>query len=371
MLIFDGHLDLAMNALLHERDQTLSVAALRQREAAGVDDTRGVATVSLPELREAGAAVVVATLIARVKSNLDPARPLRRDTLDYPDASMAYAVAQGQLAYYRLLEARGEIRIITDAPSLDAHLADWQHVDTARKPVGVILLMEGADPIVEPGQIHAWATEGLRVLGLAHYGKGRYAAGTPSMDPDSLEQDGPLSPMAYELLEQMAKLPMALDLTHLGDTSFMQASEAFDGPMCASHSNCRTLADTVRQLTDEQIKQITHRGGVIGMAMHKGMIHWPGDNPPRAAVALSQVVEHVDHICQLAGSAAHVGLGTDLDGGFGSEACPHDLNDYRDLHKLGSLLAGRGFSDADIAGFFHGNWLRFYRQVLSRSIGSS
>ena len=371
MLIFDGHLDLAMNALLHERDQTLSVAALRQREAAGVDDTRGIATVSLPELRQAGVAVVAATLIVRVKANLDPGRSLRRDTLDYPDASMAYAVAQGQLAYYRLLEKRGEIRILTDLPSLDAHLADWQRVDTTVKPIGVMLLMEGADPIVQPAQIHEWAADGLRILGLAHYGRGRYAAGTPSLDPTSPEQDGPLSPIAYELLEQMAKLPIALDLTHLGDTSFMQAIDAFDGPTCASHSNCRALADTVRQLTDEQIKRITQRDGVIGMAMHKAMIHWPGDNPLRSAVSLAQVIEHIDHICQLAGSAAHVALGTDLDGGFGSEACPHDLNDYRDLHKLAPMLADRGFSDADIAGFFHGNWLRFYRQVLSRCNSSA
>lgn len=365
MWIFDGHLDVAMNALLYERDQTLPVEKLRRREAGGAGDDRGGAMVSLPELRGAGVAVIVGTLIARAKPWVNPARKILRNDLDYPDASMAYAAAQGQLAYYRLLESRGLLRIITDAASLDEHLRAWQSPRRSSEPlpVGVILLMEGADPIVEPQQVRAWWSQGLRVLGLAHFGHSRYAAGTPSRDPSSPEQDGSLTLLGLELLKHMRELPIALDLTHLSDTSFYQAVDAFDGPVCASHSNCRSIAPGPRQLSDRQIRLIVERDGVIGVAMHYAMIR-QGQGLKAADVRLGHVAEHIDHICQLAGSARHVALGTDLDGGFGAEATPADLQSYADLHQLAPLLSQRGFDEADVAAFFHGNWLRFFRRTL-------
>lgn len=369
MRMIDGHLDVAMNALLYERDQLLPVAAQRRREIKGVVDDRGIATVGLPDLRQAGVAVFVGTLIARCKPWVDPGRPIARIDLDYPDATLAHAAAHGQLAYYRLLESRGELRIITSRAALEAHLEQWAAIETGptpgEPPIGVILLMEGADPIVDPEDIVTWHGQGLRVLALAHYGHSRYAAGTPSRDPASHEKDGPLTPLGVALLKHANKLPIAVDLSHLSDASFFQTFDTFDGPVCASHTNCRALADTPRQFTDEQIRLIVQRGGVIGLALYKGMIRWGSDGePPRAAVRLRHLIEHVDHICQLAGSAAHVALGTDLDGGFGLEATPADMETYGDLHKLGPMLRERGLSDDDVAGFFHGNWRRFYAEAL-------
>ncbi|MEX2389645.1 MAG: membrane dipeptidase, partial [Phycisphaeraceae bacterium] len=270
-LMIDGHLDVAMNALLYERDQLLSVAELREREKRGVADDRGIATVSLPELHAAGVALIVGTLIMRCKPWVDPSRPLMRIDLDYPAPSMAYAAAQGQLAYYRLLEAQGHLRIITTREALQAHLAQWQTVlppIPKPRPLGLVLLMEGADPIVSPEQLTHWYDQGLRMLALAHYGHSRYAAGTPSRDPASPEQDGPLTPLGRDLLKRANKLPIALDLSHLADTSFHQALDCFHGPVCASHTNCRALANTPRQFTDSQLKLIIERDGVIGLPMY-------------------------------------------------------------------------------------------------------
>ncbi|MEX0886263.1 MAG: membrane dipeptidase [Phycisphaeraceae bacterium] len=401
-VLFDGHLDLAMNALLYERDQTLSIPALRKREARPNADDRGIATVTLPELRRCGVAAVVATLIARAKPWVDPARRIGRMDLDYPDARMAYAAAQGQLAYYRLLEAQGELRIMTTAGALARQFEQAARVEPALDVAGpggatgrsagttgglpantgatggpptraapepgVILLMEGADPIVEPAQVHAWHAAGLRALALAHYGHSRYAAGTPSPDPTGREQDGPLTELGVALLREARELPLAIDLSHLSDTSFYQVIDTWPGRVCASHTNCRALVPHPRQFSDEQIKLIVERDGVIGMVMYAGMIRpLARDGGRPVDVRLAHVVEHVDHVCQLAGSAKHVALGTDLDGGFGAEATPGDLQRYEDLTRLEPMLRDRGFDDADVAGFFHGNWLRFYSEVLGNA----
>ena len=390
-LLFDGHLDLAMNALLYERDQTLPVAALRKRERQPNPDDRGIATVSLPELRRCRAAVVVATLIARAKPWVDPARRIGRQDLDYPDATLAYAAAQGQLAYYRLLEARRELRIITDAEALRQQFEQATRIEVPAgaaalpgdtpiaAPVdaagaaapesptpGIILLMEGADPIVEPAQVHEWHAQGLRVLALAHYGHSRYAAGTPSLDPASAEQDGPVTDLGHALLREARELRLAIDLSHLSDRSFFQVLDAWPGRVCASHTNCRAFVPNQRQFTDEQIKLIVERDGVVGVVMYAGMIRPLARHGGRPSdVRLAHLVEHIDHICQIAGSARHVAFGSDLDGGFGVEATPAELNNYHDLVKLEPLLRERGFTDEDVAGFFHANWRRFYHDALS------
>jgi membrane dipeptidase len=367
-VIVDGHLDVAMNALLHERDQTLPVAALHQREAGGAPDERGTAMVSLPELKQAGVVLFVGTVIARAKAWIDPTRAIGRSDLDYPDPAMAHAAAQGQLAYYEYLARAGHINLITSAEMLDAHmrraLAPGAVANDAS--LGCLLMMEGADPIVEPAEVHRWHAQGLRCLSLAHFGHSRYAAGTPSRDPNSAEKDGPLSALGVELLEHMNELTMALDLTHLSDTSFFQAIDRFDGPVCATHANCRSLAPSPRQLTDRQLKLIIERDGVIGVVGHAGMIKAHADGPSikPGDVGLRHLADHVDHICQLAGSARHVAIGSDLDGGFGRETTPADLQQYRDLHALGPLLAQRGFSESDQHAFFYENWWRFYRRVL-------
>lgn len=360
-LMIDGHLDVAMNALCYDRDQTLEIAAIRQREAKMTADEPGVATVSLPEMRRAGVAVAAVTVIARSRPGSPAERePLRHD-LDFSSRSIAHAFAQGQLAYYRALEARGHVKILDSGPALDAHWRQWERGEAA--PVGLVLTMEGADPLVEPDWIHAWHAQGLRGLSLAHFGAGNYAYGTPPRDS---QERGPVTELGFELLRQMRGLAIALDLTHLCDQSFFDAIDAFDGIIHASHSNCRALAPSQRQLTDEQARLIIERDGVIGVATYLAMLRpLPREGPQRQQVGMDAMAEHIDHLCQLAGDARHAAIGSDLDGGYGNRHCPRELDTIADLARLGALLQARGYRDDDLASIFHGNWLRHWRRVMN------
>jgi membrane dipeptidase len=356
--IFDSHLDLAWCAVSFNRDLTLEVDEIRRREAHMTDERcRGKGVLSLPELRRAGVAVCVGTLLARGGPAQEPKVSYKRTDLDHANPSIAHAVAHGQLAYYRLLEAQGHIRLIRTAAELDDRWAAYQQ-DPARTPLGLILSMEGTDPITTPDEAREWFAAGLRAAGLAHYGRGQHAYGTGV--------DGPLSSTGIELLRTMDDLGMILDVTHLSDHSMAQAFDYFDGPLLASHHNCRALVPGDRQLTDDQIRRIISRGGVIGAALDAWMLYpnWVRGVTQPEVVGLNAVADHIDHVCQLAGSAKHAALGTDLDGGFGYEQTPHDLRTYSDLQKLAGILATRGYPDADIDAIFHANWLNFFRKHL-------
>lgn len=367
MLIIDGHLDLAMNALLNERDQTLPVTDIRANEKNLTGDDPGLCSNSLHEMREARTALCVTTVISRCKP-VKPDRDNQRRCMDFPTQEMAYACAQAQLAYYRMLEQQGHVRIIDSLAALDDHWQTWQSDDTSILPIGLIITMEGADPIVEPEHVHQWFDQGLRSLMLAHFSQSCYAMGT--LPIDGSESDGPVTAKGRALLNEMSKLPMALDLTHLCDQSFFEAIDLWDGPILASHSNCRALADAQRQLSDEQLQLIIKRDGVIGMAIYYPFLSFELDDRGECTVKpddvpLDRVADHIDHVCQLAGSNRHVAIGSDLDGGYGANESTTGIDTSRDLHKLEPILSSRGYSDDDITGIMHGNWLRFYRDLLT------
>ncbi len=359
--IFDAHLDLAWNALSFNRDLTLPVAQTRRREGHMNDHpSRGGSTVSLPELRRAGVGVCVATLLARAGPRQEPQPGYRRTDLDHAAPSIAYAVAQGQLAYYRLLESQGHLRFIRSAGQLDRHWRQWTEArDSA--PLGIVLGMEGTDPVVAPDQLEAWWDDGLRVAGLAHYGESRHAGGTGC--------DTPLTDDGLRLLEHFERLGMVLDVTHLCDRSLAQALDVFGGRLMASHHNCRALVPGDRQLTDAQIRRLVGRGAVIGTALDAWMLHpgWVHGQSTPDVVGIRAAADHVDHVCQLAGNARHAGIGSDLDGGFGREQTPHDLDTAADLQTLAEILKQRGYGDEQVAAVFHGNWLRFFREALPGS----
>ncbi|MEX2212578.1 MAG: membrane dipeptidase [Phycisphaeraceae bacterium] len=389
--IIDGHLDIAMNALSYERDQCLTVAQIRQREAKLTGGEPGTCTTTVQEMRRVGVPMCVTTVIARYRPMAQPERLAPRYGLDHPTQDMAYASAMGQLAYYEALQRQGVLRILRTKQDVHEHWNDWRTESTgapsrqggasrrtdasgvrgttlpggapAMPPLGVIITMEGADPIVEPQEIYLWHERGLRTLMLAHFGPAVHAYGTQGHNST---EDGPVTDRGIELLKEVAALKMPLDLTHLCDRSFFQAIDLFDGAIYASHSNCRALAPMQRQLSDQQIRLILERDGVIGAAMHIGMMRLkPGGNiPPRAEVGLDVIVQHLDHVCQLAGDAKHAAIGSDLDGGFGAEDCPHDLDTVADLRKLDGLLKARGYSDEDVKNILHGNWLRFWMTHL-------
>lgn len=366
--LIDGHLDLAWNALSYDRDQTHSIEQLRRREAAMDQPDRGHATVCLPQMRRAPVIVCFASLLARAKTDATPTQSPSRTDIDHASPSVAYAIAQGQLAYYRLLEAQGHIKIIHNTTSLDDVWLRWSdESDTGNAPIGVIVSMEGADPIVEPEQAHEWWHQGLRAASLAHYGQGMYAHGTPA--GDASDNAPGLTPRGKSLLKQFEKLGVMLDLTHTSDASFFESLELYSGPVFASHTNCRALVPGARQFSDEQIRKLIERGGVIGCVLEISMLR-RGDAPgklDRSTVNLDAVADHIDHLCQLAGNTNHAAIGSDLDGGFGTPRCPHDLDTIADLAKLEPILAGRGYNQEDIAAIFHGNWLRLLRRSLPGS----
>ena len=362
-LIFDGHLDLAMNALGYERDQRLTVAQLRQREARWSASEPGLCTTSVEQMRRSGVPACLSTVIARARQT-SGTQPGSRFNLDMPTQDMAYAVAQGQLAYYRALERQGCVSVITSSPQLQRHWEQWLRPDAeVLPPVGVIVTMEGADPIVEPRELADWWRQGLRTLMLAHIGPAVYAGGTPTKH---FPADAPVSALGRELIKEMMSLKMALDLTHLCEQSFFEAIDLFHGPVYASHSNCRSLAPGTRQLSDAQLRRLIERGGVVGVALHIGMLARGPDGaaPRRSEVGLDTVARHIDHVCQLAGDARHAALGTDLDGGFGAALCPHDFDGPADLARVGEALRGKGYTDADVEAVLGGNWLAFFERHL-------
>jgi membrane dipeptidase len=357
-LIIDSHLDLSWNALSWNRDLTQSIIDVRQAEAdMSDDDARGHGTVTLPEMRRGGVAVCCGTLLTRAKRHVKPTRKIE---VDVATQEIACATARGQLAYYQLMVERGEIVIITNQRELRSHWSRWREpgAQTQSLPVGLILAMEGADPIVRPSQAQDWWARGLRSVGLAHYGKSHYAVGTGD--------NGPLTTKGIELLKEFDRLGMILDATHSSDLSFYQAMDLFAGAVMASHNNCRALVPGDRQFADEQLKLLIQRNAVIGVALDAWMLH-PGfviGKTHGSVVPLAAVADHIDHICQLAGDANHVAIGTDLDGGFGTEQSPAALETIADLQKLDAILAGRGHTPADIDNIFHGNWLRFFLTAL-------
>jgi membrane dipeptidase len=352
-LTIDGHLDLAWNALSWGRDLRCPVAEINRREAGMTDHVaRGHALNSLAEMHSGGVALCLATVLAGANPDFLHNQGHSRLSLEYPCQEMAYAAAQGQLAYYRLMEEQGEMVMIRTAAELEAHWSRWLKGGD-RLPIGYILAMEGADPIVDPCQVEAWWKQGLRCASLVHFGRSRYAVGTG--------KDGPLTADGVAILAEFQRLGMILDVTHLSETSFLQAFEHFDGPVVATHSNCRQLVPGDRQLSDEQIGRLLARDAVIGMCVDTWMLYpgWQLGRSSRELVGLTAVADHIDHICQLAGDCRHIGFGTDADGGCGSEQAPREFDSIRDLDKLVGILAARGYSETDIANVFHGNWLRF------------
>ena len=358
MLIIDAHLDLSWNALQWNRDLLRSVYTIRTQEQAMDGKGRGVNTVAFPEMRQGRVALSFATMLAR-----STGRPIAH--VDFASPAQSFGIARGQLAYYRALEQEGYARIIEDGAGLAVHMAAWREWNSANEsedsapPLGFVFSMEGADPILMPDQLKAWCQLGLRLLGPTHYGPGRYAGGTGT--------ELGLTDLGPPLLREMDRLGVLLDLTHLSDQAFWEALDVYHGPVLASHNNCRALVPHQRQFSDEQLQAIIGRDGVIGAAFDVWMLkpEWSGQDHDNADVTLDTVVDHIDHVCQLSGNSHHAAIGTDLDGGFGREQSPVDLDTIADLQRIPDLLRARGYDEHDIANIAHGNWERLLTDAWS------
>ena len=357
MLIVDSHLDLSWNALQWNRDLRLSALTLRNQERGPhLNKGIGLGTVALPEMRAGRVALSLATLLVRSTGRQVP-------HIDFLSVAQAYGIAQGQLAYYHELAREGGVRLVADATALNLHMAEWETWDAAADPalapppLGFVISMESADSIPSPDRLSEFWDAGVRVIGPAHYGPGRYAGGTGT--------ELGLTDIGGALLDEMARLGVILDLTHFSDESFWQALERFPGPVLASHNNCRALVPAQRQFSDEQLRAIIARGGVVGAMCDVMMLDlgWSYRGGVDSGVPLVKVIDHIDHICQLAGNARHVAIGSDLDGGYGREQSPNDLDTIADLQRIGPLLAARGYAAVDIAAIMHGNWVALLRRV--------
>ena len=354
-LIADMHLDLSMNALEWNRDLRQPIEEINRRETGMKDKPdRGNATVSFDALRKGNIGFVVATQIGRY---VTPDSPLP----GWHSPEQAWAQTQGQLAWYKAMEEDGQMVMIRSKDDLDTHLTLWNNSEpNDRKPIGYLLSLEGADSLVTVEHVEKAYHYGLRAVGPAHYGPGRYANGTDS--------SGKLNDSGINLLQKMDRMGMILDVTHLNDDAFWHALELYNGPVWASHNNCRALVNHNRQFSDEMIKALIARNAIIGIALDAWMMmpDWVrGKSTPHSMnCSLETAVNHIDHICQIAGNATNIAIGSDLDGAFGTEQCPYDVKTITDLQKIPEMLRKRGYSENDSRNIAGWNLIQFLYSVL-------
>ncbi len=349
MLIIDSHLDIAYSALEWNRDLLQPIVKIREGEAGMPQKGRGLNVVNFEELRRGEIGLFFVTVHCRLSSMGKRFSGVRTQDI-------SYAKSMGELAYYRLMESKGVVRQVSSLKDLDAHLEQWEQ-DSSSCPLGFVLTMEGADGIVDEDQVGHWWEQGLRVVSLCHYGISAYSHGT--------QAPGGLTPRGAPLLRALDAAGIILDISHLAEGAFWEALDVFGGPVLATHNCCRALCDHDRQLDDKQIKALVDRGGVIGTAFDDWMLSplWDHEAQDNTGITLETVVDHVDHVCQIAGNANHAAIGTDLDGGYGKEQSPADLETIADLQKIPAILEKRGYSDDDIAAVMHGNWIRRLREA--------
>jgi membrane dipeptidase len=356
-LIVDAHEDIAWNMMCYGRDYTQSAKVTRDREAGGpVVAETGIATLGLPEWLAGGVAVIFGTLFVEPKRS-PFASPFSQN---YVTADEAFTHAMRQIDIYRrLADENSSIRLITTRADLNSVLATWSPgAEAAKRQIGIVLLMENADPIRKPDEVERWYEAGLRLIGPAWMAS-RYCGGTG--------EPGPLTDDGIRLLRHMQALNMILDTSHMAEQSFFQAIERYDGPVIASHSNPRHYVNIDRNLSDDMIDALIQHDGVIGIVPFNSFLvpDWSrrrGDRKDAADV--STIVRAIDYVCQRAGDAQHVGLGTDLDGGFGAESTPAGIDTVADLQKVSEGLKQAGYTPADVEAVMGGNWLRVLKQSL-------
>lgn len=352
MLIVDGHLDIAYNALKYGRDPLLPLAEMRAKDTA--DARRGTATVSFPALREANVGLVFATIFVSPRKAVDLFGGDER--LTYTTAAEAHKLGMQQLDYYHRLvdEEDNDLRLVGDLASLQEVIGSQAQ---ERPLLGIVPLMEGADPVREPEEIELWYERGLRLVGLA-WDDTRYAAGAWRNSAAGLTQEG------HTLLEVMAEYGMILDVTHMSEQASLDALDRYEGTAVATHSNARTLVPGERQLSDTQIRRLGERDGVIGVVLYDRFLRaGHAKTDPKVLVTLDHVLAHVDHVCQVLGDARHVGIGSDFDGGFGREDIPAAMDSAADLPLIAGRLREYGYAEEDVANIMGQNWIR----VLERA----
>jgi membrane dipeptidase len=346
----DSHLDLAENVTLFGRDLTLRADKIRALEKR----TTRQATVSLPELQRGGIATAFATVTAGFSAK-DVGETFEPRSAIYHTSEEAEAQALTQIRLYEQWEEQGRVRLLRSVDDLDDHLHLWQH----DRKLGLVLLIEGADPIVNVDDLLEWWQRGVRMIGLT-FGDTTYGTGVGG--GSTTFKRGGLTSRGFELLEQMAELGFIWDISHLAEEGVWQGLALGFPRVCASHANARALTPTDRHLSDEVMRALAERAGVIGLVLYNGFLEsgWKGNRS--ISVTLDEHLRrHADHVARVCGWR-YLGIGSDLDGGFGLEESPSEIDTVADLHKVGDVVP------AEFRGAVLGaNWLRFLRSSLPQT----
>ncbi|MCS7011465.1 MAG: dipeptidase [Anaerolineales bacterium] len=358
-LIVDAHQDLAWNMLSYGRDYTRSVTETRRLEAESDSlalKRQGHTLLGWPEYQQGRVSLVFGTLF------VTPARlKLEHETIFYNDPEGAYRLYRQQLeTYYELTDRHPDkFTLVCSRANLTAVLNHWKQTSFQTHPVGIVPLMEGAEGIRTPADLEEWWEAGLRIIGLAWAGN-RYCGGT--------REPGPLTDEGRALLKAMADFGFLLDISHMDEPAARQALDRYPHAVIATHANVAALIleySGNRHLSDDVLRALIEREAVIGLVPTCRFLdyRWQRGHP-REQVPFARVVDHIDYICQMAGSARHVGLGSDFDGGFGVESVPAEIDNIADLQKIVPILQARGYTEEDIALILGGNWIRILQQYL-------
>jgi membrane dipeptidase len=343
LYVVDSHEDIAWNVSL---GRDFLEPAISWRERVNDGHKFGERSVTLPDLLASPVRLVIGTIFVL------PARAASMfEGVNYANSEEAYQQGLDQLRFYtRLAHEDDRVSLIRTQADLNAHLSA---VEAGVNKLGIIISMEGADPIRHPTELQEWVDEGLRLIGPS-WRSTRYGGGTG--------EPGPVTPLGYELLAEMQRLGVILDVSHMAEETFYNALDAYRGPIIASHSNCRHFVNTDRQLSDDMLRRLIEREGVIGVVLYDKFLVPPEEGRKST---LEDAVRHMSRICDLAGHTRAVAIGTDWDGGFGAESIPAPLRGLSDLPLLAEALLRHGFSEDDVRNIFHGNWVRALRRGLA------
>ena len=364
-LIVDAHADLAWNMFTYGRDYTRSAADTRKLEAGSrAVQENGDSLLGWPDYQRGQVAIVFATLFAspvRFKTSAD-------ENQVYKSFDEAHHLYHRQLMTYHQMtdSVTDKFRLVASNADLSLILDHWNapSSDGSGHPVGMVVLMEGAECIRHPSELEEWHELGVRLIGPAWVGT-RFCGGW--------REPGPLTDDGRELLSAMADYNFVLDLSHMDEQAAIETLDIYRGPIVGTHANCLALLPDFRSnrhFSDRIIEGIIERDGVVGIVPYNSYLKTGWDhkkNSRREEVPLSVVADHIDHICQLAGDSLHAGIGSDFDGGFGLQHVPPEIDTIADLQNLVSLLQARGYSETDAANILGNNWItRLKRELPGR-----
>lgn len=358
MIIVDAHQDLAWNIATFGRDYSLSAMETRRKEKNGIaPENNGDTLIGYPELQQGNIAIVFSTLFAA---------PARRklgnwDIQCYSDHHQAKQLYKHQLDIYKQLveDHPQKFQLILSKFALSSLLADWNMSEIPNHPVGLVILMEGAEAINHPEELLEWRQAGVQMIGPAWAGT-RFCGGTG--------EPGPLTKDGYALLESMAEFGFTLDISHMDEQATLQALDFYPGTIIATHANVKALlpeTQSNRFLSDRVIKGVVERNGIIGITPFNSFLKddWKKTDA-KSDVSIDSVVNHIDYICQVAGKSNHVGIGSDFDGGFGVQSTPAEIDSVADLQKVIPLLKNIGYQEKDIKKIMGGNWVSYLENNL-------